>query len=101
MVSLILKWVSENLFWLTPFALYAAYWLRYRFKKKPFHTGDYDNLVRDLYDPVGREVAIERISVTNRLRDFYRDFLDGLLFFFDRWFGVGWLNPRALRASCL
>nr|VFK43744.1 MAG: hypothetical protein BECKTC1821D_GA0114238_101815 [Candidatus Kentron sp. TC] len=54
MVSLILKWVSENLIWLTPLALYAAYWLRYRFKKKPLHTGDYDNLVSDLLDPLGR-----------------------------------------------
>nr|VFK51259.1 MAG: hypothetical protein BECKTC1821F_GA0114240_100117 [Candidatus Kentron sp. TC] len=54
MVSLILKWAWENLVWLMPLVLYAAYLLRYRFKKKPLHTGDYDNLVSDLLAPLGR-----------------------------------------------
>ncbi|VFM95054.1 MAG: hypothetical protein BECKG1743D_GA0114223_100611 [Candidatus Kentron sp. G] len=53
---------------------------------------------------MGREEAIGKISARNRWSTFYRSSLDGLLAFFDRWFGEaekGWRNPRALQLCYL
>nr|VFK15185.1 MAG: hypothetical protein BECKLPF1236B_GA0070989_107315 [Candidatus Kentron sp. LPFa] len=101
MLNLILKTVSENWPWLVPLLLYVFYWLRYYFKKKPLHVGDYDNLVSDLIDLLGRDNAIAWIENRTRSWEYirYQTSLDGLLARFDHWFGgfkEGWLNPRAL-----
>nr|VFJ57385.1 MAG: hypothetical protein BECKFM1743A_GA0114220_101895 [Candidatus Kentron sp. FM]VFJ73201.1 MAG: hypothetical protein BECKFM1743C_GA0114222_107101 [Candidatus Kentron sp. FM]VFK20738.1 MAG: hypothetical protein BECKFM1743B_GA0114221_107221 [Candidatus Kentron sp. FM] len=103
MLNPILKEVSENWPWLVPLLLYVFYLLRYHFKKKPLHVGDYDNLVSDLIDVLGRDKAIAWIKARTKswghIR--YQELLDGLLGFFDRWFGEGWFNPQALHVCYL
>nr|VFJ60260.1 MAG: hypothetical protein BECKFW1821A_GA0114235_110010 [Candidatus Kentron sp. FW] len=87
-----------------PLVVYATYLLRYFLVRKPVQTGLYNNLVADLLDSVGREAALKKIGAPNRWHAFYRNSLDGLLRFFDRWFGdgrEGWLSPRALHVCYL
>nr|VFJ46878.1 MAG: hypothetical protein BECKFM1743A_GA0114220_100413 [Candidatus Kentron sp. FM]VFJ47258.1 MAG: hypothetical protein BECKFM1743C_GA0114222_100433 [Candidatus Kentron sp. FM]VFK07161.1 MAG: hypothetical protein BECKFM1743B_GA0114221_1003312 [Candidatus Kentron sp. FM] len=92
----------ENYGWgLAPLVLYGLYWLRYLLKRKPLQTGPHGELAEDLADPLSRARAIARITAPNPWDNRYRGSLDGLLVRLDRWFGVGYLNPRALHLCYL
>nr|VFK50472.1 MAG: hypothetical protein BECKTUN1418E_GA0071001_100328 [Candidatus Kentron sp. TUN]VFK51717.1 MAG: hypothetical protein BECKTUN1418F_GA0071002_100328 [Candidatus Kentron sp. TUN] len=85
---------------LTPFLFYFLYLVWYYLKTKPL-IGAHDSLVDSLMDPQGRDRAIAKLTAPNRWRIFYQDSLNGLLARFDRWFGKGWFNPRALHVCYL